>query len=61
MDVASELLGNFYWNMRATTSPGRHGGSKEDKDEQSSLVGCGLKTHDFDPNEVWKDKLNDTH
>ncbi len=18
------------------------------------LVGCGLKTHDFDPNEVWK-------
>ncbi len=29
------------------TSPGRNGGSKEDKDEQSSLVGCGWKTHDF--------------
>ncbi len=28
------------------TSPGRYGGSKEDEDEQSSLVGCGLKTHD---------------
>ena len=29
------------------TSPGRYGGSKEGEDEQSSLVGCGLKTHDF--------------
>ena len=26
---------------------GRHGGCKEDKDEQSSLPGCGMEFHDF--------------
>ena len=29
------------------TSSGRHGGCKEDKDEQSSLPGCGMESHDF--------------
>ncbi|MFT5788798.1 MAG: hypothetical protein ACI8SJ_000906 [Shewanella sp.] len=28
------------------TSSGRHGGCKEDKDEQSSLPGCGMESHD---------------
>ncbi len=26
---------------------GRHGGCKEDKDEQSSLPGCGMESRDF--------------
>ncbi len=29
------------------TSSGRHGGCKEDKDEQSSLPVCELEAHDF--------------
>jgi hypothetical protein len=29
------------------TSSGRNGGCKEDKDEQSSLPGCGMESHDF--------------
>ena len=29
------------------TPLGRHGGCKEDKDEQSSLPGCGMESHDF--------------
>ena len=28
------------------TSPGRYGGCKEDKDEQSSLPRCGMEFHD---------------
>ena len=29
------------------TSPGRYGGCKEDKDEQSSLPWCGMEFHDL--------------
>lgn len=39
LDAPSESLSIFKNKRRVTTSPGRHGGCKEDKDEQSSLPG----------------------
>ena len=47
MDGEYEAIAIFENNRGATTSSGRHGGCKEDKDEQSSLPGCGMGSHDF--------------
>jgi len=63
LDAPSETLVIFKKDRRPVLNACNFAGAlgyfgllraKEALDEQSSLVGCGLKTHDFAPNGVWK-------
>ncbi|ASK70225.1 hypothetical protein CF168_15990 [Shewanella bicestrii] len=52
MDVPSEPLGDFYWSMRPLTNACNFARAAREIQEGIAvdplLVGCGLKTHDFD-------------